>query len=72
VSEDTHITHIEKVGQGDAHAMHVKGVVDGRPVEGLITVKAFEDKERQGTEALREFLRDGLGALHEQAQERRR
>jgi hypothetical protein len=70
--EHVHVTGIEKVGNGTHHAMHVRGVVDGKPVEGLVNVQDFQGKEREGDKALTEFLREGLSTIHEAEQERRR
>ena len=72
MAEEVHITQIEKVGSGDVHAMRIRGVVDGRPVDGLVPVDTFHEKERQGKEALSEALKEGLSAIHEQEQSRRR
>ena len=70
--EEVHITQIEKVGTGDVHAMHIRGVVDGHPVDGLVPVDTFERQERQGKDALAEALKDGLASIHEEARSRRR
>lgn len=73
MSEEVHLTGIDKVTTRDSHhVIHVEGVVDGRKVEGLVTVPDFQAKERQGRQALREFLTDGLSTIHEAQRERRR
>ena len=72
MAEEVHITQIEKVGSGDVHAMRIRGVVDGRPVDGLVPVDTFQQKEREGKNALSEALKEGLSAIHEEERSRRR